>query len=76
MFVSNSRLRKKTTPFLEDPHRVLCVPGPREKKVISLYDTESQTYLLVLDSLLKRQTIPYCEDEDIGGGNSWKYSAT
>ena len=32
----------------------------------------SQTYLLVLECLLQRQAIPYCEGEDIRGGRDRK----
>ena len=67
---NSTRLRERKTPFLEDPHRVLCVSGPREKKVIL-----SQTYLLVLECLLQRQAIPYCEGEDIRGGRGFHFLA-
>ena len=67
---NSTRLRERKTPFLEDSHRVLCVSGPREKKVIL-----SQTYLLVLECLLQRQAIPYCEGEDIRGGRGFHFLA-
>lgn len=72
---NSTRLRKRKTPILGGSTQGFVCTRTQGEKVINLYDTEPDLPISIRQPL-ERQTIPYCEDEDIGGGNSWKYSAT
>ena len=72
---NSTGLGETETSVLESTHRVSCAPGPRGKNQWP-HKRLGQTYLLVLEGLLRRRgaAVAHCGDKDMGGGSSEKYS--
>ena len=70
-----TRLGETETPVFEGTHKVVCASGPRGKEQWP-HRRLNQTYLLVLEGLLKRRGIAVAHhgDKDTGSRSSGEYS--